>query len=137
MGNFCKTTNRAIIIENESSLKLCAEDNERKVVLRFLLEKTHLMKTEESKIKINDQLREAFIAITQIDINPESYIAMDNAYDKDHFDKAIAHYENLFKTLKLESFDIFKVNNYFELSKTLVINYYGFILLRDKSFVER
>ena len=59
MGNFCRINKGTISIDNNQTV-MVESDTEIKVVLRFLFEKMHYMKTEESRLRINDQLKEIF-----------------------------------------------------------------------------
>lgn len=137
MGNFCRINKGTISIDNNQTV-MVESDTEIKVVLRFLFEKMHYMKTEESRLRINDQLKEIFNEFnTPIDFDYKSNFAKQSSYDKHNFNSAISYYERLFSILNLESSCIFNVNSYFEISKTLVINYYVSLLMLDKSFLQK
>ena len=130
MGNFCASKSTTLRIDTDQSMKV---DNvsQRKNVLMYLLEKSHIFKTEESKNRINEQLKEIF-----------NLIKLENSFENDHveekkFAKSLKNQESLFKLLNIESYGLFDCNSYSELTRKIVINYYCSILLRDKNFIER
>ena len=130
MGNVCLNRHRSTQIETDSTIKL-EDETQRRVIFHYLLEKVHKLRTDESRNRINSDLKEIY---DEYDLQPEQTINKDTFLEKEKLEKALKHYEKLFNLLHLETYGLFKTNNFLEVTKDIVINYYGHILLHDKCF---
>lgn len=133
MGNVCLTKTKSIQLETEGNKKV-ENEKEKKIILAYLLEKCYLLRTEESKTRINSELKESFM---EYDSEPETAISKESQYENDKFIKAMQYYEKLFELININSFGLCRPDNYNSLSKEIVINYYGYILLRDRCCTDR
>jgi hypothetical protein len=134
MGNVCLPKSKSIQLDTDNNQKI-ENEKEIRTALTFLMEKAHKQKTDESMKTINEQLKDTFE--NEFDFENDNTITKDSLYDHDKFIKAVQHYDKLFKLIKIDSFGLCNTTNYPELSKEIVINYYGYILLRDRCFTDR
>ena len=99
MGNVCPDNFKNELKEADTSKKV-DKVREKRIVLSFLLEKMHSLKTEESKKKINFQIKETF---EEYENESELVISRESLFDQDKFLKALEHYSRLFSQLKIDT----------------------------------
>lgn len=130
MGNYCAGNTTIMKIDTDRSEKI---DNitQRKVVFMYLLEKSYSLKTEESKILVNNNLKDYFNSLKLENTSQNEFT------EQKEFSKALSNYQMMFDFLKIDCYGLLNCTNFLELSRKIVIEYYCSILLRDKSFVER
>jgi len=130
MGSCCFVRQVSYKAENDPVMQI--EDiKQRKIILMYLMEKLHKLKTEESRNRVNEQLKETFNCIlAEIPLQEEHN-------EEKAFAKNLNNYQKMFNMLKIDCYGLLDCLSYTEFSRKIVIDFYSSILLKDKSFTDR
>lgn len=127
MGNICSISNKKFI--NDFPI-IIVKEIEIKVSLEFLIAKSYFKKTEESKILINNQLKDIFSHFENVEADIESL------FNKKVYHDIFSQIKEELDNLKLESYGIFEQNNFIEFTKTTIINHYCYLIENDQNMKE-
>ena len=127
MGNVCSINSKNSQIDVPVILIL---DKEIKLCLEFLIAKNYFNKTEESKVFVNNQLKEIFSNYENTDVDMESL------FNKKPYNDIFSRTKEELDDLKLESYGLFEQNDFIEFTKMTVINHYCYLIENDKNMIE-